>query len=99
MAAMSTEVIRVSKVILAENDIGIAPKTGVHDHYDNTFFVDSIYITALARPDCKNCYKPTSKPNCKDQIGFRLASISTSAFPPDDSHKPSGVFDVICTVQ
>jgi hypothetical protein len=52
MSCMLTDEIRVSNIILAENDISLVMKTGLHNNYNNVHYGSNWYITALARPNC-----------------------------------------------
>ena len=56
MAAMITRETRVVNIILAENDVSIVIKPGARNHYDNTYPSRNWFISALARPDCNDCY-------------------------------------------
>lgn len=70
MLSMVTQSINVKNVIAAENDINLVMKGGNHDHYNNSYHAENIYITALARPDCPKCYTWDLGAPCRSGLGM-----------------------------
>ena len=65
MAAMNTKETRIENIIVAENDVGVVIKPGIGSHYDNSFPQKNGFISALARPDCNDCYSTQLGAPCK----------------------------------
>lgn len=53
---MNTDEIRVEGIIAAENRVGVLIRPGTSDDYDNPMSGTGWVVTALARPDCVDCY-------------------------------------------
>jgi hypothetical protein len=97
MAAEAAHEIHVQNFIAAESDNCFVLKMGIHNHYNNYIRVSNIFITALARPDCPECYAEVFGSLCSNQLGMQLGSTSTLALEPYQP-TPKLSFDVICTI-
>jgi hypothetical protein len=97
MATINVNEVRVEDVILAENQISLVIKPGGDNDYSNAYLQRNWFISGLARPNCIKCYAGAYASTCTGGIGYRMASISSTAFPPPLT-KPSDGIDVICTV-
>ena len=66
MGAMMTNEIRIENMIAAENKVGVLFKPGTQDDFDNPMFAKGWLVTALARPDCPDCYSTSLGDMCKN---------------------------------
>jgi hypothetical protein len=56
MATFNGPVTKITNLVLAENEISLVVKPGLHNQYDNSIYANNLFITALARKDCSKCY-------------------------------------------
>jgi len=77
--------------------VSLLIKTGSSDDYSNSYKGRNWYISALARPNCVQCYGSDLGDVGSNQVGYLFASISSLAFPPP-SKKYTDHMDVICTI-
>jgi hypothetical protein len=55
---------------MAENEIGVAIKSGHKDDYDNPYIERNWYISAMARPNCPKCYNIEFGNLCMRNLGY-----------------------------
>jgi hypothetical protein len=66
------------------------------DSPDKTGYLNDSYITAIARPNCTNCYG-TGRSDCIGNHGMRM--ITTGANGEELPNKFGAGYDVVCTAE
>lgn len=97
MGSINVNELQIENVILAENTVSLVIKTGSDDNYSNSYKARNLYFSAVARPNCPKCYGADLGNVGSNQIGFYLAAISSTAFPPPLTKYTDNI-DVICTI-
>jgi hypothetical protein len=96
---MITNEIRIENIIAAENKVGLLIRPGTQDDFDNPMFAKGWVVTALARPDCPDCYSTALGDICSNQIAFEMGAVANTAFPPPLTNKKAIDINKICIVQ
>ncbi|KAM3142669.1 hypothetical protein pb186bvf_005328 [Paramecium bursaria] len=82
LASLQTKQIKVSQIILVENQINLIIKMGTDEIKNNQLQVSNSFISAFLRPYCQLCYSNELSPYCKSSVGIQIPTVTTKAFPP-----------------
>lgn len=94
-ASINSKDVSIDNIIVAECKTAVKIRPGILGHFDNVMKQTNWYVTAIARPNCQECYTGSL---CSQQVGFQLAAIATKAYPPP-SHYRTSQADTITTDQ
>ncbi|KAM3130389.1 hypothetical protein pb186bvf_017488 [Paramecium bursaria] len=82
LASLQTKQIKISQLILVENEINLIIKMGTEEIKNNQLQISNSFISAYLRPSCSLCHSNDLLPYCKSTIGIQIPTVTTKANPP-----------------
>ncbi|KAM3136087.1 hypothetical protein pb186bvf_011892 [Paramecium bursaria] len=82
LASLYTKQIKVSQLILVENEINLIIKMGTDEIKNNQLQISNSFISTFLRPNCILCYSKDLLPYCQSSIGIQIPTVTTKANPP-----------------